>query len=100
MATLDINEGLRIYLGSDESGGVRPYGMEARIHERYGVEAAAVEREIRAVLASVGDVPEAQRFDGPAAIALLIADRARVMRFRLADDVCKAIGNYVAYSYR
>lgn len=100
MRTLDVNEAMRVYLGSGGTGGVLPYGMQARIEEEYGVDASEVEELVREVLEAVGAVPVERRHEALSEIALLIAEQARATRFGLADDVCRSIGNYVAYSYR
>ncbi len=46
MNLIDVNQALRIYLGSDQNGGVEPYGMVARVEARYGSNASTVIAEL------------------------------------------------------
>ena len=62
--------------------------------------AAAFEAEVDRVLDGLLDVPDTVRTDSPEAIGNFAAEQARARRPKLSDDVCQAIGNYVAYQWR
>lgn len=96
----NINRALRIYLGADMQSGVRPYGMEERVQTEYGVNATEVLEEVRCAIDGLLEPHEAAQLASLEEIALLAGRRARSRRPELADDVCRAIGNYVSYSYK
>jgi hypothetical protein len=100
MKTVDINEALRTYLGSDANGGVTPYGMAERVKARYGDLAETVQASINDALDGLLDVPEPQRFEPLETISTFVTKNARTRRPNLDFDVCKAIGNYASYGYR
>jgi hypothetical protein len=97
VSTFDINEAFRIYLGSNWSGGVTPYGMEARVHAKYGPLSSSVLEELNKVMDGLCEDSELLAVSD---IAKFVTNRARLRRPDLKRDVCKAIGNLVSYSYR
>jgi hypothetical protein len=100
MDDFDINEALRVYFDSDETGAVRPYGMHERVRDRYGADSSKVEAAVDQALTGLLDVPQSMRFGPLQAIAEFATRRARLQRPELKDDVCRAIGNYVSYGFR
>ena len=102
MSTVDINDAIRTYLGSDARGGVLPYGMEERLQAKYGALASKVLEEVRLVVDMDGLLEHDEGLQSPSlgAIATLVEQRVRARRPDLQDDVCRAIGNYFSYSYR
>jgi hypothetical protein len=100
MNLIDVNQALRIYLGSDQNGGVEPYGMVARVEARYGSNASTVIAELESVLDGLYQESDVINLPTLADIAIFVEKRVRLRRPDLEDDVCKAIGNYVSYSYR
>jgi|KBSSwiStaDraftv2_1062776.scaffolds.fasta_scaffold634234_2 hypothetical protein len=54
MSTIDIDEAIRTYLGSDERGGVVPYGQEERVRAKYGPRATTVLEEVLRVIQADG----------------------------------------------
>jgi hypothetical protein len=100
MDRLDLNKALRIYLGSDPKGGVRPYGMRERVEAEFGAKSAEVVREIHALLAQITIPPEVAHTGTLQEIGALAEKLARAREPGLDDDACRAIGNYVSYGYR
>ena len=100
MNGLDINEALRTYLGADATGAVTPYGMAERVRERYGSRAAEAQAAVNAALEGLLVVPDSMRSESLPSIAAFASKQARLRRPELADDVCRAIGNYASYGYR
>jgi hypothetical protein len=99
--TLEINQALRIYLDADpRSGGVRPSGMVERIRSKYGSRSPTVLEEIKRVIGGLYDEEEVVGLKSLQDIGAFAEARARSRRPDLEDDVCKAIGNYISYSYR
>ena len=102
VSTAEINEAIRTYLGSDAKGGVLPYGMEQRVRAKYGADAPEVLEAVRVVVDMDGLLEDREGFELPSlgAIADVVSERLRVRRPDLSDDVCRAVGNYVCYSFR
>lgn len=100
MGGVDINKALRIYFGSDSRGGVVPYGGDGRVESKYGPRTPAVLEAINKVLHALvvpNDVTQQASLQEIGAFAEQLA-RSRFPE--LEDDVCRAIGNYVSYSWR
>jgi hypothetical protein len=100
MTKIDFNKVLRTYLGAGSSGGVLPYGQEERIRSEYGTDADEILAEVRQLLTLVviprdlelrGSLPE---------IAAYAEQLVRSQRPDLEALICRAVGNYVSYSYR
>jgi hypothetical protein len=74
--------------------------MDERVHAEYGAKAGDVVREIRGVLDSINIPQDVSQRANLQEISALAERLARLQRPSLDDDVCRAIGNYVSYSYR
>jgi hypothetical protein len=74
--------------------------MTERLRERYGAQASVIEQAILEVVRELADVPASVRFGSLDEIGDSVLERARAQHPELADDVCRALGNYVAYGYR
>ncbi len=100
VTTIDLNEALRVYLGSDSNGGITPYGMAERLAARYRDKAEAIQSSIDQDLDGLLDVPTSKLSEPLENVRAFVETRTRELRPDLADDVCKAIGNYAAYQWR
>jgi hypothetical protein len=100
METADINQALRIYLGAAPNGGVRPYGMDERLGAAYGSGSDDILEQVKQVIDNLWDHDADMMLPSLQAIGHAAAQRARVRYPDLDDDVCRAIGNYISYSYR
>jgi hypothetical protein len=98
--TGDLNQALRIYLGSNASGGVKPYGGADRIRASYGSNSPEVLKEIQHFIDGLFEREELLNLPSLVAIGAFVEGRARSARPDLEGDVCRAIGNYVSYSYK
>jgi len=97
VGSIEINEALRTYLGSDPNGGVRPYDMVERVRDRYGANLVEVVACIESALQGLLDIPEAPWRKSIEDISIFLEQRARRSRPEFDDDVCKAIGSYALY---
>jgi hypothetical protein len=99
--TVDITEALRCYFGADARGGIMPGGKKERVLERYGSDAPAVLLVIERALEGLLDLSDDVWLAGSLIASGEVAEkRARTRRPDFDDVVCKAIGNYVAYTCR
>lgn len=100
MNAADFNRALRIYLGFVPGGGATPYGGAKRIRLSYGASSAETIKAIEQLIRGLFVEEEVVRLPSLAAIADFVANRASLTRPELDGDVCRAIGNYVSYSYK
>ena len=97
----ELNEVIRVYLGSDENGSVIPVGELDRMKSAYGDKAGHMADLARGVIGSICDVPpHVLGTDNLAALARLAESRAADSHPELAPDVCRAIGNHYAYQWK